>query len=170
MYKQMISDRQWSLVSPCVESTPNRGRPLSPDRPVFEGILYVILHQIGWLGLPEEYPSFMTCFRRYNTWLKNGSWEAATSALFDDFAARTGVDLGRAWKNYLIYGDHDYPVNIEIPEYLKVDPENNLVILLFINTLASAIREETRRDFATIAPLALSVAKSTTPVGEGVVV
>lgn len=73
----LLTDEQWSKIEPLLPK-PRRsskgGRPTAPDRPVLEGILWVLRSGARWKDLPEHYPSPATCWRRLRDWEAQGVW------------------------------------------------------------------------------------------------
>jgi transposase len=62
-----LSDKQWELraeVLPEPIPSSNGGPKPVPNRPVVEGILWVLRNGARWKALPEGYPSPSTCWRR----------------------------------------------------------------------------------------------------------
>ena len=49
-------------------------RPPANDRNVLEGILWILRRGARWQGLPEEFPSPATCWRRLRDWEEHGVW------------------------------------------------------------------------------------------------
>ena len=62
-----LADEQWEKIEPLLPTFKRSGRggpkPI-PNRPVFEGILWVLRSGARWKDLPQEYPSASTCWRR----------------------------------------------------------------------------------------------------------
>lgn len=64
--RTLLTDEQWLKIEPLLpkpRKSRKGGRPLLPDRPVFEGILWVLRSGARWKDLPPEYPSPTTCWR-----------------------------------------------------------------------------------------------------------
>ena len=81
-----LTDEQWELLA-CIlpEQQPSpRGvtKPV-PNRPVVEGILWVLRNGGRWKALPEGYPSPSTCWRRLARWEEQGVWRQAWHTLLD---------------------------------------------------------------------------------------
>jgi len=87
---KLLTDEQWerieSLLPPAVGS-PKGGPKPKPNRPVFEGILWVLRSGARWKDLPERYPSPSTCWRRLRDWEQQGVWERAWRALLAELDA-----------------------------------------------------------------------------------
>ena len=85
-----LSDAQWLVVErliplPVVRAD-GRGRPWKPARLVFDAILWVLRTGAPWRELPKEYPSYQTCHRRFQQWVRNGTLERILSAFGDALA------------------------------------------------------------------------------------
>ena len=82
--KTLLTDEQWAKIEPLLPK-PNRsskgGRTRVDNRPVFEGILWVLRSGARWKDLPDEYPSPTTCWRRLQEWEAQGIWLRAWRAL-----------------------------------------------------------------------------------------
>jgi transposase len=103
-----LTDEQWLIVAPLIPQfnedfdrgiVPTRrfpalgGRPPIPDRPILNGILWKLRASIPWYSLPETYPSFQTCRRRYCAWVQAGAMPRILHALASDLTERGGIDL-----------------------------------------------------------------------------
>ena len=71
-----LTDAEWATLDPLIPETPlrhnRRGRPPRGRREVLEGILYVLDTGVSWAGLPDRYPPYKTCHRRFQQWLRSG--------------------------------------------------------------------------------------------------
>ncbi len=43
-----------------------------PSRPILEGILWVLRSGARWKDMPERFPSYQTCHRRFQEWQRSG--------------------------------------------------------------------------------------------------
>ena len=59
---------------PEVKASPKGGPKPIPNRPVFEGILWVLRSGARWKDLPDRYPSPSTCWRRLRAWEEQDVW------------------------------------------------------------------------------------------------
>lgn len=67
-HESELTDAQWVYIAPLlpeVKASPKGGPKPIPNRPVFEGILWVLRSGARWKDLPDRYPSPSTCWRRY---------------------------------------------------------------------------------------------------------
>jgi len=69
------------------------GRPRWDDLSVLKGILWVLVSGARWKDLPEQYPSYQTCHRRFQIWVKRGTFQRILQVL----VKRTGVDLSETY-------------------------------------------------------------------------
>jgi transposase len=74
-----LTDEQWQLLEPLIPQPPRRsdgrGRPWRSTREVLNGILWVLRTGAPWKDLPERYPSYQTCHRRFQQWVRDGTVE-----------------------------------------------------------------------------------------------
>ena len=83
--QKLLTDEQWELIEPLLpkpkQRRDKRGRPPTPNRPCFEGILWILQTGAAWHFLPDEFPSPSTCWRRLQRWQEAGVWLEAWRAL-----------------------------------------------------------------------------------------
>ena len=90
-----LTDTQWSHIAPLLpkpQASANGGPKPIPNRPVFEGILWVLRSGARWKDLPEQYPSPSTCWRRLRAWEADGIWLKAWRALLRQLDAQGQLD------------------------------------------------------------------------------
>ena len=79
-----LTEDQWLVVEPVlrpVRREDNRGRPWHDTRAVLNGVLWVLGTGAQWRELPEKYPPFQTCHRRFQQWIRSGKLEEALRLL-----------------------------------------------------------------------------------------
>ncbi len=72
-----LTNAQWERLAPLLPEpkvSPKGGRRPIANRPVFEGILWVLRSGARWKDLPKRYPSPSTCWRRLQAWEEQGVW------------------------------------------------------------------------------------------------
>ncbi len=92
-----LTDEQWAVVSPFILKPPRRedgkGRPRVDNRKILDGILWIMRTGAPWKDLPERYPAYQTCRRRFQEWVKAGVFEDILKALIKDMKERGDLDL-----------------------------------------------------------------------------
>jgi transposase len=79
-----LTEEQWVLVEPVLRPArreDNRGRPWHETRAVLNGVFWVLGTGAQWRELPEKYPPFQTCHRRFQHWIRTGKLEEALRLL-----------------------------------------------------------------------------------------
>lgn len=83
-----LSDADWQRVSILLPElqprTEPRGRPLTNTRAVLNGVLWVLFHGSTWASLPEHYPPYQTCHRRFKAWRDAGVLEPMLTMLYGE--------------------------------------------------------------------------------------
>lgn len=75
--EQELLDRMWERIAPLLAPHPPHpkgGRPWVDDKACFAGIVYVLRNAIRWNAMPSDFPSGVTCWRRYRDWTVSGVW------------------------------------------------------------------------------------------------
>lgn len=77
-----VTDEQWLLIADLFPWQPpgrQGGRPKAHPRDCLEGILWVLRSGARWKDLPDDFPSYPTCWRRFREWTESGvlaeAWE-----------------------------------------------------------------------------------------------
>jgi transposase len=81
-----LTDEQWDRLAewlPEESGSPRGGPKPVPNRPVVEGILWVLRNGGRWKALPRGYPSPSTCWRRLCDWEESGVWLDVWRAFLD---------------------------------------------------------------------------------------
>src|SRR5437588_11203373 len=90
-----LTDEQWEyldILLPQPEASPNGGPKPVANRPVVEGILWVLRNGARWKALPHGYPSPATCWRRLAEWEESGVWLTAWRTLLDTLHAQKRLE------------------------------------------------------------------------------
>jgi hypothetical protein len=64
---------------------------------VLDGILWILRTGAPWRDLPERYPPYQTCHRRFQRWTQEGVLAEALRALAEDLKERGGLDLSECF-------------------------------------------------------------------------
>jgi transposase len=96
-----LTDAQWVILEPLLPKPrlrrDRRGRPWRDPRDVLNGILWVLRTGAPWKDLPDRYPSYQTCHRRFQKWVRSGTLRRVLKALARDLHARGGLDLSETF-------------------------------------------------------------------------
>jgi transposase len=100
-----LTEEQWALMAPLVADRPRmrrrkvdgRGRPRVPARNVLNGILWILRTGAPWHDLPDRYPPYQTCHRRFQQWCRDGTFERVLRALAEDLQERGELDLSESF-------------------------------------------------------------------------
>lgn len=95
-----LSDAQWKLIEPILRPqrrADGRGRPWQDTRAVLNGILWVLGTGAQWRELPQKYPPYQTCHRRFQHWVQARKLERVLQVLAEELQARGKLDLHEAF-------------------------------------------------------------------------
>jgi len=80
-----LSDREWLVLEPFIPKAKQRrdgkGRPRRNAREVLNGIIWILISGSPWYLLPKEYPSYQTCHRYFQLWVRKGVMQKMLGAL-----------------------------------------------------------------------------------------
>jgi len=90
-----LTNEQWNRIEPVISSlTPKkdpRGRRPRDPRDVMNGILWILRTGAPWKDLPQRYPPYQTCHRRFQQWVRQGVFERIVKELAEDLYERGGI-------------------------------------------------------------------------------
>jgi transposase len=96
-----LTEVQWELMRPLIREPKRRagqaGRPRQEPRAVLNGILWILRTGARWKDLPERYPSYQTCHRRFQQWERDGTLTRILFTLAADLRERGKLDLTEAF-------------------------------------------------------------------------
>lgn len=163
---ELIKDEQWAVIKPFIpkpkKRRDGRGRPCLPARRVFEGILWILRTGAPWRYLPDCFPSYQTCHRRFQLWNTCGAFHrilvhlayslnvgSGEEAFIDGsyVPAKRGGNVvgrccaGRATKMMALADSRGLPLSISIAEGSRHDVVLTDLALdsSFINTLPARV-------------------------------
>jgi transposase len=91
-----LTNEQWEIVSPLLKVLPKktcRGRPRAADRPILDGILWILRTGAPWKDLPDHYPPYQTCHRRFQEWSRRRIFAEILASLAADMESRGKITL-----------------------------------------------------------------------------
>ena len=96
-----VTDAQWEILNDLIPEPrrreDRRGRPWKARRDVLNGILWVLRTGAPWADLPERYPSYQTCHRRFQQWVRSGIMRGIFEALAEDLRNQDRLDVSEAF-------------------------------------------------------------------------
>ena len=96
-----LTNEQWAVLDPLIGEMPRRadgrGRPWRSSRDVLNGILWILRTGAQWADLPERYPPYQTCHRRFQHWQRSGLLLRLLQKLAEDLRDRGKLDLSEAF-------------------------------------------------------------------------
>ena len=99
--REDLNDEQWQVIEPLLlkpeRRADGRGRPRTDDREVLNGILWILRSGARWQDLPERFPSYQMCHRRFQYWVDGGVFRQILEALAEDLRKRGKLDLAQCF-------------------------------------------------------------------------
>jgi transposase len=96
-----LTDAQWKILANLIPvpelRADGRGRPWKDRRAVLNGILWVLRTGAPWADVPDRYPSYQTCHRRFQQWIRSGVMRGILEALAVDLKVRGLLDVEEAF-------------------------------------------------------------------------
>jgi len=147
--REELQDEQWALVEPLLPKSPRRvdgrGRPRCEDRAVLNGILWILRSGARWKDLPARFPSYQTCHRRFQRWVRDGTLVRVLQALAEDLQERGGLDLSECFIDGTFIGAKKGGVPWARPSGAKVRSSWQWqTALVFHSPCAPRVRRPTR--------------------------
>ena len=96
-----LTDAQWEILDDLLPEpsrrSDGRGRPWKNRRAVLNGILWVLRTGAPWADVPERYPSYQTCHRRFQQWVRSGVMKGVLEDLALDLTIRGILEVEEAF-------------------------------------------------------------------------
>jgi len=96
-----LTETQWKILDDLIPEPKRRedgrGRPWKDRRAVLNGVLWVLRTGAPWADVPERYPSYQTCHRRFQQWVRSGVMKGVLEALALDLKIRGALDVKEAF-------------------------------------------------------------------------
>jgi transposase len=97
MSRHDLNDQQWELIAPLLPAQPKVGRKRKHDRRTINGILHVLKTGCAWSDLPREYGAPTTCWRWFERWSADGTWERIWQTLLGQLDAQQKLEWAQAF-------------------------------------------------------------------------
>ena len=96
-----LTNAQWNRIELLVTSPKpkkdGRGRPPRDPREVLDGILWILRTGAPWKDMPQRYPPYQTCHRRFQQWVQQGVFKHIIHELAEDLNKRGRIDIREAF-------------------------------------------------------------------------
>lgn len=96
-----LTDEQWAVIEPLFPELAvredGRGRPPTDTRAVMNGVLWILRTGAPWRDLPERFPPYQTCHRRFQEWVRGGVLRHVLEGLAEDLRSRGKLDLSECF-------------------------------------------------------------------------
>lgn len=95
-HQKDINEAQWALIAPLIPGSSRqdgRGRPRRSDREILNGLLWILRTGAQWADLPERYPPYQTCHRRFQEWVKKKVFRKMLEVIAQDMELRGKLNL-----------------------------------------------------------------------------
>ena len=81
-YPSDLSDAEWALLEPLLQSSERRSRPPKwPARRIADAVFYLLRSACAWRMLPREYPPWQTVYYHFWKWCRDGRLRQAHDRL-----------------------------------------------------------------------------------------
>ena len=90
-----LTEKQWERIAPLFDEKKEKGkgRPRKPAREILNGILWILRTGAPWKDLPGKYLPYQTCHRRFQEWVRNGTFQLLIKELAEDLYERGKIDI-----------------------------------------------------------------------------
>jgi len=98
--REELTDEQWSLIELLFDKADvvqTRGRPPRQAREVLNGVLWILRSGARWHDLPDRFPPYQTCHRRFQQWVTDGRLRKVLETLAADLQHRGKLDLSECF-------------------------------------------------------------------------
>ena len=86
----------WARLAPLlvvVKPRTKPGRPRTNDRPLFDGVIWVLRTGAQWGAVPQEFGPKSTVHDRFQEWVRTGAFARAWTLLLAEYDEFVGLDL-----------------------------------------------------------------------------
>ena len=143
-----LSDAQWKLIEPILRPrlrADGRGRPWQDARAVLNGILWVLGTGAQWRELPRQYPSYQTCHRRFQQWVREDKLERILRVLAEELHARGKLQLEEAFIDASFTGAKKGALPLGPPSAARGRKSSlSPMITVFLSPLVSKVLRRTK--------------------------
>ena len=91
-----VDDVLWERLAPLlvvVKPRKKPGRPRTADRPLFNGVMWVLRTGAQWQEVPREFGAKSTVHDRFQEWVQTGAFAQVWTLLLQEYDEFVGLDL-----------------------------------------------------------------------------
>jgi transposase len=91
-----VDDVLWACLAPLlVVAKPRKkpGRPRADDRPLFDGVIWVLRTGAQWKEMPPAFGPKSTVHDRFQEWVQTGAFARAWTLVLEQYDEFVGLDL-----------------------------------------------------------------------------
>jgi putative transposase len=91
-----VDDVLWTRLAPLLAVEKPRmkaGRPRVEDRPLFNGVIWVLRTGAQWVKMPAEFGPKSTVHDRFQEWVQTGALARAWAVVLEEYDEFVGLDL-----------------------------------------------------------------------------
>lgn len=91
-----VDDALWARLAPLlvvVKPRKKPGRPRTADRPLFNGVIWVLRTGAQWQEVPRAFGAKSTVHDRFQEWVQTGAFAQAWTLLLEEHDEFVGLDL-----------------------------------------------------------------------------
>jgi transposase len=91
-----VDDVLWARIAPLLVVTKPRkkpGRPRCNDRPLFNGVIWLLRTGAQWKEMPREFGPKSTVHDRFQEWVQTGAFAQAWTLLLEEYDEFVGLAL-----------------------------------------------------------------------------
>lgn len=117
-----LTDEQWALIERHFPKPRigQRGRPQRDSREVMNGVLWILRTGAPWQDLPDRFPPYQTCHRRFQSWVQTGVLEGVLKALARHLRREGQFDLSECFIDGSFVGAKKGALRLGPPSGAKV--------------------------------------------------
>jgi transposase len=150
--REELTDEQWSLIEPLFDKADvvqTRGRPPRDAREVLNGVLWILRSGARWSDLPDRFPPYQTCHRRFQKWVKDGRLRKVLETLAEDLHSRGKLDLSECFIDGTFVSAKKGASRLERPSGARVQSSWQWqTVLVFLSPFTQRVLRHTKSNLS----------------------
>ena len=114
MSRHDLTNAQWPIIEPLLPpQKAGPGRKRNDDRRTLNGILFGLKTGCTWADVPRVYGAPATCWRRFQAWSQDGTWERMWRMLLSQLDAQGKLEWAQAfWDGSCVPAQKGAPASV----------------------------------------------------------